>query len=352
MTPCPPLAFAFAGFRHVHVFSLVERIRQTPGATILAAWEEDEDARNQAKAKGVDCPFVDTLEELLALPIQVLVVGEVYARREAIIIAALERGIHVLSDKPFCTSLEGWKRINFLCNKSRKVPRPKLGCMFDLGTCPPMATASRLAREGALGEILSVQFNGMHPLNYHKGRPDWYFQEGMHGGTVNDLACHAFDFLPRLCGCPVDSFTYVRDVNRYFPECPHFKNVAKLAFEMKCGARVTGDVSYTAPRGCAFSLPSYWRFTVAGTKGWMEFSYAGKEVLLALEDDPAPRAIPLDPQGEDYFDGFLKEIQGQESEFSTQSLLKTAWWSLCAQSHADDMPDDWRPAPKGKKKKK
>ena len=339
MTPSPPLAFAFAGFRHPHVFSLVERIRQTPGATLVAAWEEDEAARALAREKGVDCPFVESLQDLLNLPIQVLVVGEVYARREAVIIAALKKGIHVLSDKPFCTSLDGWSQIDCLCSKSKNIPGPKLGCMFDLGTCPPMATASRLVKEGTLGELLSIQFNGMHPLNYHKGRPDWYFQEGMHGGTINDLACHAFDFLPRLCGCPVDNFTYVKTFNQHFPECPHFQNVAHIAFGMECGTQVTGDVSYTAPRGSAFALPSYWRFTVPGTKGWMELSYAGKEVLPALEDDPAPRAIPLDPQGEDYFDGFLKEIQGQESDFSTERLLKTAWWCLRAQAHADHTPD-------------
>jgi len=27
-------------------------------------------------------------------------------------------------------------------------------------------------------------------------RPAWYFEPGMHGGTLNDIAIHALDFIP------------------------------------------------------------------------------------------------------------------------------------------------------------
>lgn len=332
MIPCPPLSFAFAGFRHPHVFSLVERIRQTPGATMVATWEEDAAARDLAREKGVACPFVDTLEELLALPVQVLVVGEAYGRRESVILAALRRGIHVLSDKPFCTTLAALEEMEALCQAPNS---PRLGCMFDLGTTPGMTTAERLVREGTLGDLLAIQFNGMHPLNYRQGRPDWYFQPGMHGGTINDLASHAFDYLPRLCQSPIRKLLFAQAANRHFPECPHFQNVAQLALEMESGAVVTGDVSYATPRGSAFTLPSYWRFTVTGTRGWMEFTYQGTELYLAVGDEASPRTIPLDPPAEDYFDGFLKEIQGQESAFPTRRHFQTARWCLEAQALAE-----------------
>lgn len=323
--------FAFAGFRHGHVISLLNRIRETPSARIAGVWEEEAAARDNARANGLECNY-GTLEELLAKSgCDAVVVGDAYGRREAIVLAALKAGRHVLSDKPYCTTRAGLEAIAACCENGG----PRLGCMFDLGTTPAMLTARQVVREGRLGELISVQFNGMHPLNYGKGRPEWYFQKGMHGGTINDLASHAFDYLPRLAGSPVAEILFARAVNTAFPECPSFQNSAQLAFRLANGAVVTGDVSYTAPKGCAFSLPSYWRFTVTGTLGWMEFSYASPNVLLALENDAEPIIVPPAPALPDYFDGFLAEVAGQPTEFTTARHLETARWCLAAQEAAE-----------------
>ncbi len=323
------LKFAFAGFRHPHAFTLLERVRSTPGAQIVGAWEPDEATQTVAREHGVECEY-PTLESLLHdSGCDVVIVGDTYGRREGEILQALRAGKHVLSDKPCCTTQEGLAAIRAECSRP---DAPCLGCMFDLGTAPAMATAQNLVAQGHLGDLLSIQFNGMHPLNYHDGRPDWYFDPGLHGGTVNDLASHAFDYLPRLAGSPVEKILFASSRNVGFPQCPRFQNVAQLAFQLKNDAIVSGDVSYTAPKAAAFTLPSYWRFTVTGTKGWMEFAYGSDTVLLATSQDKAPRGTPLVPPPRDYFDGFLDAIAGRPSEFTTQRHLATAYWGIAAQA--------------------
>lgn len=322
------LKFAFAGFRHPHAFALLERVRATPGAQIVGAWEPDEASRIAAKARGMacECPSLEAL--LFDTGCDVVVVGDAYGRREAEVLQALRAGKHVLSDKPFCTTQEGLDAIRTECARPHA---PCLGCMFDLGTTPAMTTARSLVAQGQLGELQSIQFNGMHPLNYHDGRPDWYFEAGLHGGTLNDLASHAFDYLPRLANSPVAKILFAHADNVGFPQCPHFQNVAQVVFQLEDGAVVSGDVSYTAPKGTAFTLPSYWRFVVTGTRGWMEFAYGSSDLLLATAQDKSPQKIPLDPPAKDYFDGFLDAIAGRPTEFSTQRHLTTAAWCLKAQ---------------------
>ena len=323
------LKFAFAGFRHPHTFTLLERVRTTPGAQIVGAWEPDEASRIAAEARGIACEF-PTLEALLCdSGCDVVVIGDAYGRRETEVLQALRAGKHILSDKPFCTTQEGLDVIRAECTRPNA---PCLGCMFDLGTAPAMATARALVAQGRLGELLSIQFNGMHPLNYHDGRPDWYFEVGLHGGTLNDLASHAFDYLPRLANSPVEKILFANACNVGFPQCQHFQNVAQVVFQLENGVVVSGDVSYTAPKGAAFTLPSYWRFTVTGTKGWMEFAYGSNAVLLATSQDKAPQAIPLGAPTKDYFDGFLDAIAGRPTEFTTQRHLTTASWCIKAQA--------------------
>lgn len=44
-----------------------------------------------------------------------------------------------------------------------------------------------VVRSGRIGEIQTMSFAGQHPL-LRGERPNWYFEPGMHGGTLNDIA--------------------------------------------------------------------------------------------------------------------------------------------------------------------
>ena len=322
------LRFAFAGFRHGHIFSLYQKVAEEhKDLTVYAACESDPAARAEAERQGVRFTHDDMTAMIRNPETDVVAVGDAYGRRGAIVLEALKAGKHVISDKPFCISLEELDEIEEAARRNRR----SVGCMFDLRTKGNFRTALRAIREGRIGDVRSVQFNGMHPLNYGK-RPGWYFEPGMHGGTINDIAIHAFDLLPHLTGSPVKRILASFARNSGFPEVPHFSNAGALMLEMENGACVTGDVSYFAP---SFASPAYWRFTVSGTLGMIEFNINTPGVLVMLRSGTSETLPPDPPGGPDYFDAFLGEIAGRSDVSpSTEENLRTARWALTAQKQA------------------
>ena len=322
------LCFAFAGFRHGHIFGLYQKVAEHENLTVSAACELDSAARTAAERHGVRFTHDDMTAMIHDPETDVVAVGDAYGNRGAIVLEALKAGKYVISDKPFCISLEELDRIEAEV-RDRNL---SLGCMLDLRSTPNVRTALRLIRAGCIGDVRSVQFNGMHPLNYGT-RPAWYFEPGMHGGTINDIAIHAFDLLPLLTGAPVKRILASFARNSGFPEVPHFSNAGALMLEMENGAHATGDVSYFAP---SFASPAYWRFTVSGTQGMLEFNMNTPGVLV-MRRDGTTENVPQDPDGgaPDYLDAFLGEIAGRHDVSpSTEENLRTARWALTAQKQA------------------
>ena len=320
------LTFGFAGFRHNHIFPLYERVKACPETRIAGAFESNEAAKKAAEKAGVAFNY-PTFDAMLADPaVDVIAVGGAYGDRAEVVKRAISTGKHVISDKPFCISLQELDEIEALLKTHKTV----LGCMFDLRTNPNLYTAAKLIGEGAIGEISGIQFNGMHPLNYGT-RPGWYFEPGMHGGTINDIAIHLFDLLPALTGHKVAKLLAAHGGNINFPQEPHFSNAGVLMLELDNGACVSGDVSYFAP---SFAAPSYWRFTICGSKGMIEFNYADSGVLL-MQQGCEPKTVAAETAPSDYFDAFLSEVGGGKSSPCTEENLRTARLALTMQSMAD-----------------
>src|SRR4051794_20173371 len=100
------LRIAVAGFRHAHIHSLYQAARARPDVEVVAAAEEDEAARRALQAGGTIEITHSSIDGMLdAVPCDVVAVGDYYGRRGTLLIDALRRGKHVISDKPICTSL-------------------------------------------------------------------------------------------------------------------------------------------------------------------------------------------------------------------------------------------------------
>lgn len=320
------LNFGFAGFRHGHVFSLYERVKNAPDCTICGAFEENDAARSAAEAQGIEFNFTSYADMLADAKINVIAVGGAYGDRAEVVKQAIKAGKHVISDKPFCIALKDLEEIEALLKQYQVV----LGCMFDLRTSANLNTAAELIRDGAIGEICGVQFNGMHPLNYGT-RPSWYFEPGMHGGTINDIAIHLFDLLPTLTGLKIDKLIAACGGNVGFPQEPHFSNSGALMLKLENGACVNGDVSYFASD---FGSPAYWRFTIGGSKGMIEFNYSTPGVLL-MQHGCEHRTVEAHPAKSDYFDAFVSEINGRKVSPCTEEILQTARYALTMQQMAE-----------------
>lgn len=322
------LKVAIAGFRHGHIIELVNKTRECPELELVGCAEADPVVREEMINNGIDIQWNDPMKMISELPCDIIGIGDVYAKRGAIAIAALRSGKHVIADKPLCTSLEELQEIRRLASKKNLC----VGLMLPLWSSPNAAAARKIFREGRIGELQSVVFTGQHPLNYGT-RADWYFQEGMHGGTINDIAPHGIDLVEFVSGMPFESVSAVRCWNDHFPQVPHFKNGAQFMASLSSGAGVMADVSYFA---CHFGLPSYWRFTFWGTEGWMEFNPAVPGVKFSCRENNKIVDIFPETSDTDYLKEFLKEINGETAEyFSTPHILDITEFTLRCQQKAD-----------------
>jgi predicted dehydrogenase len=327
------LKVAFIGFRHGHINGLYTLLKEREDATVVGACEEDEETRAALEGGPIIVTHDSYRAMLDEVDCDVVACGDFYAIRGRRLIEAMERGCHVIGDKPLCTDLADLDTIAALSEKKGL----RVGCMLDLSAMAPFRTLSHLVDEGAIGEIHTITFLGQHPLNYGQ-RPMWYFEEGKHRGTLNDLAIHAFDYIPALTGQDIVEVTAARAWNARLKQHPDFQDGAQVMLKLANGAGVMGDVSYLNPEGHGYSLPCYWRFTVHGAEGLIETSATASTVNLWRKGTEAVEEIPLrDSMAGDYLECFLADLAGTPSAegLNTGRVLRSARVSLIAQRAAD-----------------
>lgn len=329
------LKLAFAGFRHGHIRSLYELARRSKEVEVVAACEEDGTARQELRASSaVQITHADFGQMLAQVECEAVAIGDYFARRGGLAIAALSQSRHVISDKPLCTRLAELDQIEALA-QARNL---KVGCMLTMRDSAPALGLRELVQEGLLGEIHAMAFGGQHPLLLGS-RPGWYFEPGKHGGTLNDIGVHAFDAIPWITGLEFALVNAARSWNALVPQFPHFADGAQVMLTMNNNCGVLGDVSYFAPDGAGYSLPLYWRLTLWGRQGVAETSATARAVHLALRGDRKLRRRKLPPAREGgYLSAFLRDVAGepQEGELDTRAVLKAARLALRVQRAADE----------------
>lgn len=325
------LRFAFAGFRHDHITSLYRRVTAHPECTVVAAAEENGSVRSKLAASGkAEITHCSITEMLDSVECDCVAIGDCYGRRGAIAADALRRGKHVITDKPLCTSLAELETIRQLAEEKSLT----VGCMYTLRDNPAVMAVKSLIDSGRLGKILQVQFTAQHPL-MRDTRPEWYFEKDMHGGTINDIGCHAFDIIPYLTGSPIERIVGARSWQALEKDSP-FHDAGQFMLALADGCGVMGDVSYCALDRGGYAHPAYWRFNFWGSEGMVEFHHTSTRLRCFLKGVDGETLLDVpESSGEGYFEGFLAEISGRNSAVTTGTVLEAAYWSLAAQAAAD-----------------
>ena len=324
--------FAFAGFRHGHILDLLTGVEERADTEVVACCEENSAARDDLAAKGrVKITHSDFAAMLREVDCDVIAVGDYYARRGALVLDSLRAGRHVLSDKPLCTTLAEQEEIERLAAERGLV----VGLQLDSRGYAAMRTLREIIRSGELGDIATIRIDGQHPL-LPGTRPAWYFEPGAHGGTINDIGIHAFDFVPWLTGLGWREISAARSWNAKASATPHFQDCAQFMAVLENGAGVLADFSYLAPDALGYKLPHYWHLLVHGTRGLAETHLFAKEVTVILDGSAAPAQRPA---GEDrtrgYLEDFLQEVRGSTpADLTSADCLRASRLALEAQQRA------------------
>lgn len=320
---------AFCGLKHPHVFDLIRLARENGDVRIIGAFEPEPLYAEKA-AGDFGNRFYDSYEQLLSDDtVDVVAIGDAYGKRGREAITALKAGKHVLSDKPLCTRPEELSEIRRLSEENRLA----VGCMLDLRYDPALRLAAKLISEGVIGEIHAINFSGQHPLNYGT-RAEWYFDKESHGGTFNDLIIHGIDAVSYITGLKKLEVLRARGYNAFAVKEPEFRDCAQMMGKYENGAGVIADVSYSAPAGSAFSLPSYWRFSFWGKNGMIECALRSGSVMLAEANKPI-RTVAAEPVNENCLSDLIKMIRGESTSFSRESIFDSTRTAQMIQKKAD-----------------
>lgn len=328
------IRFAFVGFRHGHIEDMYRRCRERSDVQIVGCCEEDEGTRQTLTEQNRVAITHDRFEKMLQeVPCDVVAVGDCFGRRGRLLLQGLEAGKHVISDKPLCTSRVELDQIESIARRSGVI----VGCMLDMRDLAPFLGLRQTIQAGEIGAVRAISFDGQHPLMFGR-RAAWYFEPGMHGGTLNDIAIHAVDMIPWATGLRFRSIVAARCWNARLPQFPHFQECGQAMLEMENGAGVLCDVSYMSPDSFAYRLPLYWRFTIWGDDGVLSAGINQAAITLYKNGEQQPREIPLPPAKPGaYLDSFLQEVRGSRDNLhlSSAEALRAARTTLLLQHAAD-----------------
>lgn len=324
------MRIAFAGFRHAHIFSLLEAAQKAENVTVTGCCEEDEAVREAlAKERGMRFVYADYESLLRDETVEAVAIGDYFEKRGRMILAALRHGKHVICDKPLCTRLAELEEIEKLSAQNNL----QVCCMLDLRYLPQTAAARAILESGELGDIRIASFSGQHCLDY-ENRPKWYFEDGKHGGTITDIAVHGIDLVRLLTGKNLTKIHCARVWNAFADKAPGFRDCGQFMVEMD-GMALTGDVSYSAPK-FAGVLPTYWSFCFWGTKGMLQFGMQDQKIRIFTQKETVIECLPASGG---YFPDFITEINGGRTVLNTKEMLESQRQTLKIQRYADENAD-------------
>lgn len=327
------LSLAIAGLQHPHIDTIIDEARLRPEVTLAAVAEPDPQIRARYAASLGVPGYAGHREMLDAVDADVLGVGAVYADRGRIVADALAAGVHVLADKPLCTTLADLEAIERAWRGSGRL----LSVAFEKRFYPPTLAAGRLVCCGELGEIVMVSCSAPHKLT-RPGRPAWMFDRARYGGILSDLAVHDIDLLRHLCGA--DRGTLQGFVgNRANADCQGFEDHGLISLRTSDGLLASMEVSWLSPE--AASYHGDYRMRLVGTQGTAELLWKDNVLSVATHRRP-PWQEPL-PGGlrpaEDFFDALAA---GRPPAVTAQDALAATRIALLAQRSADEIrPLSW-----------
>jgi predicted dehydrogenase len=194
---------------------------------------------------------------------------------------ALEHGLHVFCEKPFCLDLAEGEALIELATRSKLVNQ--VGYHFRF--VEPFREAHRLLQAGVLGQIHHIRAEAYGPVVLRPSGSTWRSSRTEGGGCLYDYASHALDLIHLLIGAPNAVSGVV--VSRIFSRDVDDEVYASLHFPDGATGQLAANWSDESHRKMSTKV------TVWGTNGRL---LADRQECQLYLRAPATGSVPL-PQG-------------------------------------------------------
>ncbi|NEE02235.1 Gfo/Idh/MocA family protein [Phytoactinopolyspora halotolerans] len=278
------IRIGIAGVQHPHMDAILDDAAAHTGAELVGLAERDPRLRAEYAQRYRVAAFEDHTQLLDAGELDAILVGDVFGARGRIIADALGHGLHVLTDKPMCTTPADLDAIHHAWRGGDRV----LTIAFEKRFLPATLALSELLDAGELGEIVMVTSAGPHKL-IRDERPAWMFHDDTYGGILNDLVVHDIDLLLHLTGAASGTVRGYAG-NRCHADVPEFEDHGLAVIQVDDGPLASLDAHWMSPQAAPYFGDI--AMTVVGTHGTAELRWIHNRLILGTHHRP-PAEIPL-----------------------------------------------------------
>jgi len=215
-------------------------------------------------------------------------------------IAALDRNIHVISEKPVATSLESLAKLEEAVSKSEA----RMSAMFGMRFVPAFQAARKVVAEGLIGT--PVLATGQKSYKFGT-RPEFFRERETYGGSILWVAIHAVDFVRYVAGVEYTQVAALHS-NLIKTDYPGCEDNGGILFRLSNGGTAMVNLDYLRPS----TAPTHGddRLRIAGSDGVVEVTEWEKATLIQVGHEP--RELPLEKAGNLLVD-FVGELRGEST---------------------------------------
>jgi predicted dehydrogenase len=239
------VGLGFSGTLHAESYALIPR-----KAKIVAVCDTNKDLADRVASMYGASAFTDYNEMLEHTGLDALDICVPYFHQARIAVAAVEKGKHILIEKPIATSFQDARRIVEAARKKRV----KLMVAHNLAFVPAFREARRLIKEGRIGRVFLAKVSDM---GYD--RSDWRERPDAKGLLLDD-GIHCFHLLQWIIG-PIDSVCVLKTRGAIGEDDRLDYDAALVLLKLKNGAIGEVAACYSALGGTTD------RFEAYGTEG-------------------------------------------------------------------------------------
>lgn len=212
----------------------------------------------------------------------------------------LARGIHVVTEKPLATTLEGLGRVRAALARSKS----RMTMLLTMRHEARYATMRQWIQKGAIGAPALATAQKSYRI---EERPQWQKERARLGGTIPYIGIHAIDMMRWLTGLDYTQVAAVH-ANIGTPEFGETEDQASVLLRMTNGGSATARLDYLRP----MTAPSHGddRVRVAGSEGIIEVGGGagmGDKITLLTKKD-SPREIAPEPTA-NLFTDFVRALR-------------------------------------------
>jgi predicted dehydrogenase len=296
-TPSDELRYGIVGYGLMgaeHARNLKLLAERGFGVRLTAVADPDAGSRARAGRLGGEVALYEGISDLLeAGEVDVLVVASPNHTHRAVLDAVWGRGVHILVEKPLCTTLEDCAFVS-----SRAAAHPgRVWVGMEYRYMAPVARLIEEVRSGTVGRPVMVAIRE-HRFPFLPKIGDWNRFDRNTGGTLVEKCCHFFDLMVQITGRrPLRVFASgAQDVNHlaesYDGETPDILDNALVVVDFEGGMRGVLDL-------CMFAEASEHEqeIVVTGDRGKVECFLPQSTVRIGRRDLGGRDAGDLEPRG-------------------------------------------------------